>query len=130
MKNIIKLTPTKAIIQILDATETISLDTDLLFTGVVQSGFIPQTVSGTPTVNITGVRYSLPASSPSTNPTTITRNGVKVLNLNGSQNHEFQYSIISNNTSNIVVNCPSGGMVFLELNKIAGYSDVIPNVGA
>lgn len=125
-KNIIKITPTKAIIQIIDAGATITLATDLLYHGTAQQGFIPQTVNGTPTVNITGVTYSLPSSGGSL----VTRGGADVLALNNSDHREFPYSIILNNTNDIVVTCPSGGMVILELNKIAGYSDVIPNVGA
>ena len=125
-KNIIKITPTKAIVQIIDAGATISLATDLLFAGTVQAGFAPQVVSGTPKVNITGVTYSLPSASGSL----VTRGGANVLALQNSDNKEFQYSIVMNNTSDIVVTCPSGGMVILELSKIGGYSDVIPNIAA
>lgn len=117
-KNIIKITPTKAVIQIIDAGATISLATDLLFTG--------QTVSGTPTVNITNIIYSC---APTEN-ISVTRNSVKTLSVAGTAHQNFPYSVIANNTSDIVVVCPTNGMIFIELSKIAGYTETtIPNVG-
>jgi hypothetical protein len=119
-KKIIKLTPTKAVVKIIDSNETISLATDLLFAG--------QTVSGSPKVYITGVLYSNTGVSSHIH---ITRNGDKVLCLGFAQDFKFEnYAITEQPTSDIVVVCPTDSFVILELTKTEGYSDVISNVGA
>lgn len=118
-QTIIKVTPNKAVVKVADADYTINLATDLLFTG--------QTVSGSPKVYITGIKYSNNASGK----IIITRNAVKVCTLSYAQTLNFDnYSLTENATSNIVITCPADSFVILELSKVEGYSDVIANVGA
>lgn len=118
-KTIIKLTPTKAVVKISDANATISLATDLLYAG--------QTVSGTPKVYITGIKYSNPSVSLSR----FSRNAVNVMTLAYADEFIFEtYALTENAISDIVVTCPTDSFVIFELTKVDGYSDVIPNVGA
>lgn len=117
-KTILKVTPNKAIVKINDAGSTISLATDLLFTG--------QTVSGTPKVYITGVTFSNTGTAAQVD---LTRNAVKVMSLAFSGQMDFPCALTENAISDIVVACPANSFVILELSKTDGYSNVIPNVG-
>lgn len=118
-KTVVKVTPNKAVVKVVDANATISLATDLLFTG--------QTVSGTPKVYITGVWFCCDGNTH----IHVTRNSVDALKLSYASKFEFPtFAITENATSDIVITCPANSMVILELSKTEGYSDVIANIGA
>ena len=120
-KQILKVNQTKAVIEVvLDeaGTETIALATDLLCS--------TQTVSGTPTVDIDSVKFSVQP----TQLATVTRNSVNVLQLYGTDHWQLDgYAQNVQNTQNIVVTLAGAGTVILELAKKAGYSATVPNTG-
>lgn len=102
-----------------DSNATVALATDLLSSTMV--------VSGTPTVNITGVTwYCSPASSDSV---IVTRNSIPVFNLymNGQLDLSGNNGITEDtgNTSNIVVAIVGTGGIYLTLRKTAGYASKI-----
>lgn len=116
-KTIMKLTETLAIVKLSGAaTETITLNSDLLST--------TQTVSGTPKVGIGFIQWTTGGD------VTITRNGVEIYKLYQNTG-EFDLSgnggmlDSTQGTSNIVVTISTGGVVFLTLRKMEGYASKI-----
>lgn len=120
-KYVLKANQQKAVVEIvLDAagSETISLATDILCP--------TQTVSGTPTVDIDSVKFSVQP----TELATVTRNAVNVLQLYGTDHWQFDgYAVNQQNTQDIVVTLAGAGTVILELAKKNGYSATVPNLG-
>jgi hypothetical protein len=114
-KRLIKVTPTKATVQFIDAGGTLSLGTDLLSAG--------QTPSGSPKVYITGLTFSC---APTEN-ISITRNSVKTISVTNVGHLDMAMTLDA--TSDIVVACPANGMIIIELSKVDGYSSTIPNIG-
>ena len=120
-KTVLKVNQQKAVVEIvLDAagSETISLATDILCA--------TQTVSGTPTVDIDSIKFSVQP----TQLATVTRNAVNVLQLYGTDHWAFDsYAVNQQNTQDITVTLAGAGTVIIELAKKAGYSATVPNVG-
>lgn len=116
-KSIIKLTPTHCAVKLYGTgSVTITLATDLLY----PNG--RETVAGqTPTVNITGIHWSIPGATAAT----IKRNGNQHWTLVGAYSLLFNgFSDKDDNTKDIVVDFGGGtGTIILELLKISGFND-------
>ncbi len=116
-KTILKLTETLAVVKISGAgTETITLGTDLLST--------TQIVSGSPKVAIAFLSWTTPDNI------TITRNATEVYKLY-TNTGEFDLGgnggmlDVTQGTSDIAVTIPTGGVIFLTLRKLSGYTSKI-----
>jgi len=98
-------------------TSTITLSSDLAFTA--GNGTV-QTVTS-PKVNISKIFHSTSGNI------TVVRNTTTVENLFGTY-QQTDYSLAEANDQNIVVTFnTTGGTIILELVKVSGFGDVLPN---
>jgi len=114
-KSIIKLTPMHCAIKLYGTgSVTVALATDILYPN-------GREVAQTPTVNITGIHWSIPGTIAAT----IKRNSTTHWSLVGAYSLLFNgLSDKDDNTSDIVVDFGAGtGTIILELLKISGYND-------
>lgn len=134
-KTVLRVTNNRAIVRVIGTTAgdtaTIALNTDLVGAGdALTSG-------GTPTANISMVKTS------SLNSITITRNSTVIAAFYGSDSTDQPEFIFSDAPTNdiIVTFVGGGGMILLDITKVAGYSpkfepgsfgggDNIANVGS
>ena len=115
-KTVLRVNNNRAIIRIVGTTasdtSTITLNSDLVGTGdALTSG-------GTPTANIAMIKTS------TANSITVARNGTTVAAQYGSDQLDTpEFVLADQNTSDIVVTFNSGGgMILLDITKVAGYS--------
>lgn len=120
---VLKQTETMAIVKVWGLTgttnDTITLATDLL-SSTMQ-------ISGTPTVNITGISWSVtPGAS---DLITITRNAVPVgyYYKNGQMDFAGNWGISedTNNTNDIAVTIVGSGVCYILVRKVAGYKSMV-----
>jgi hypothetical protein len=134
-KTVLRVNNNRAIVRIVGTaaadTATITLNSDLVGTGDAL------TAGGTPTANIAMIKSS------TANSISITRGAATVAVLHGSDLLDTpEFTIADGNTSDIVVTFNAGGgMILLDITKVAGYSpkfesaqfgggDNIANVGS
>lgn len=115
-KTVLRVTNNRAMVRIVATagadTATITLNSDLVGSGDAL------TAGGTPTANISLIKTS------SLNSITVARNGVSVATLYGSDViDQPEFVLNDQNTSDIVVTFNTGGgMILLDITKVAGYS--------
>jgi len=115
-KTVLRVTNNRAIIRIIGTaasdTSTITLNSDLVGSGDAL------TAGGTPTANISMMKYT------TLNSISVVRNSVATATCFGDgfiDQPEFTFA--DNNTSDIVVTFnTSGGMLLLDVTKVAGFS--------